>query len=387
VLFFVSIAVALLSVSLIPFVEVRANRTATGNGMALISTGAGWSVLLASMIAVVPIAYIKKNLLRVRVAGTLILLLLIPTALAALGFVSSAVGLKEAQQARVTVGPGFWLLMAAVYGMAITFAPVLGRRSAWLVRSAMFAGIATLVFMLATGSLDSLSLLKEYQNRKTTFLTESLRHFSYAGASTAAALAIGIPFGYAASRSRAWERPVFFLANMAQTFPTISLLGLMMVPLSMLANRYPALDALGIRGVGWAPASIVLFLYALLPITANAHAGFRMIEPSVLDAAKGLGMHGWPLVFRVQLPLALPAILGGARTALTQNLGNAVLAGLIGGGGLGSLIFLGLAQAAPDLILLGVLPLVAMVFVSEQSLGALERIVRKSTGNEGTRAC
>jgi len=387
VLFYACVAVALLSVSLVPYLELRPNRTATGTGLALFTAGAGWSLLLAFLVVVVPVAHVFRRFVQVRVAGSLVLVSLVPVALAALAFVSSAIGRIEIAQARISVGLGFWLFLAAVFGMTSTFAPASGRRPDVLVRSALLAGSAVLAFMLASGSLDSLSLFKEYENRKTTFLAESLRHFSYAGGSTLAALATGIPFGYAASRSRAWEKPVFFMANMAQAFPTISLLGLMMVPLSMLANRFPTLDALGIRGVGWAPASIVLFLYALLPVTANAHAGFRMIEPPVLDAAKGLGMHGWPLFLRVQLPLAWPAILGGARTALTQNLGNAVLAGLIGGGGLGSLIFLGLAQAAPDLILLGVLPLVIMVFVSEQTLGALERIVRTATGNEETRIC
>jgi osmoprotectant transport system permease protein len=387
VLFHACAAAALLSVLVMNFFEIRTNRTATGTGVTLLSAGAGWSLILAGLVIAAYTVYVLRRYVLARAAGFLILVSMVPMALATLGLVSSALGRIEAQQARVSIGPGFWLFLAAVYGMIVTFAPAMGSRSGVLMRSAMLAGIAAFAFMLAYGSLDALSLLKEYQNRKSTFLAESLRHFFYAGGSTVAALAIGVPFGYAASRSRAWERPVFFLANMAQAFPTISLLGLLIVPLSMLANRFPALGALGIRGVGWAPASIVLFLYALLPVIANAHAGFRMVEPPVLDAAKGLGMHGWPLFLRVQLPLALPAILGGTRTALTQNLGNAVLAGLIGGGGLGSLIFLGLAQAAPDLILLGVLPLVAMVFMSEQTLGALERIVRKAAGSEGARTC
>lgn len=387
VLFHACTAAALLSVLVMNFFEIRTNRTATGTGVTLLSAGAGWTLTLAGLVIAAYTVYVLRRHVLARAAGFLILVSMVPIALAALGLVSSALGRIEAQQARVSIGPGFWLFLAAVYGMTVTIAPALVDRSGVLLRSAMIVGIAVFAFMLAGGGLDALSLLKEYHNRKTTFLAESLRHFFYAGGSTVAALAIGVPFGYAASRSRAWERPVFFLANMAQAFPTISLLGLLIVPLSMLANRFPTLDALGIRGVGWAPASIVLFLYALLPVTANAHAGFRMVESPVLDAAKGLGMHGWPLFIRVQLPLALPAILGGTRTALTQNLGNAVLAGLIGGGGLGSLIFLGLAQAAPDLILLGVLPLVAMVFVSEQTLGALERIVRKAAGGEGARTC
>jgi osmoprotectant transport system permease protein len=386
-LLLVCAAAALLSVFILPFVSLRANRTATGSGMTLASVSPGQALFLAALVISVPVAYSFSHSAVARTAGTVSLVSLIPSALIVLSLVSSSLGRLEAAQVRISMSAGFWMFLGAVYGMIISFAPALGRRSGILVRTTLLASIAFLVLLFAAGGFGSLSLLKEYANRKPTFLAESLRHFMYAGGTTLAALVIGVPLGYAASRSRVWERPVFFLANMAQAFPTISLLGLMIVPLSLLANRFPVLDALGIRGIGWAPAAIVLFLYALLPISANAHAGFRMIEPSVLDAAKGLGMRGVPLLFRVQLPLALPAIIGGLRTAFTQNLGNAVLAGLICGGGLGSLIFLGLAQAAPDLILLGVLPLVAMVLVSEQSLGALERLARTHSGSEGTRTC
>jgi len=383
----VCVAVALLSVFLVPFVSIRANRTATGEGITLASASLGLALFLAVLVVLVLIAHAFNNFAIARTAGAVSLVALIPAALVVLSLMSASLGRVAAVQVRISMSTGFWMFLGAAYGMIISFAPDPGKRLRFLVPAALLASISVLTFLLATGGFESLSLLKEYSNRTSTFIAESLRHLMYAGGTVLAALVIGVPFGYAASRSRAWERPVFILANIAQAIPTISLLGLLIVPLSLLASRFPVLDALGIRGVGWAPASIVLFLYAILPITANAHAGFRMIEPSVLDAAKGLGMHGFPLLFRVQLPLALPAIVGGVRTAFTQNLGNAVLAGLIGGGGLGSLMFLGLAQAAPDLILLGVLPLVAMVLVSEQSLGALERFAHSQTGNDGIKSC
>ena len=144
-----------------------------------------------------------------------------------------------------------------------------------------------------------------------------------------------------------------------------------MLPLGALGEAVPALGALGVGGTGWAPAFIALFLYAILPVAANARAGFRAAGAEVLDAAKGLGMGEMDIFLRVEFPLALPSLTAGVRTALTQNIGNAVIAGLVGGGGLGSVIFLGLAQSAPDLILLGALPLVAAAWAADRGMQAL----------------
>jgi osmoprotectant transport system permease protein len=289
-------------------------------------------------------------------------------------------------QARVSFGLGFLVLLLALYGALASYALVFRSGSARAMELAFLATLGAAVVLSATGALDGLSIVREFSNRRATFLAEAVRHGVYAAGTTTAALLIALPLGYASAKSRFWERPVFFLANTAQAVPTLSLLGLLIVPLSLLGSSVPALAAIGVRGVGWAPAFIVLFLYALLPIAANAQAGFRTIEPAALDAALGMGMTRVEGFFRVELPLALPAIIAGFRTALTQNLGNAVLAGLIGGGGLGSLIFLGLAQAAPDLILLGSLPVVAAVFASDRLMAALERSALHRAGLQGVRA-
>ena len=105
-----------------------------------------------------------------------------------------------------------------------------------------------------------------------------------------------------------------------------------------------------------------------------------MVDPAALDVAKGMGMKAGQVFFRVELPLALGSIAAGFRTALAQNMGNAVLAGLVGGGGLGSLIFLGLAQSAPDLVLLGSLAVAGSAFLADRSLGIAEKGIRRRTG-------
>jgi osmoprotectant transport system permease protein len=125
---------------------------------------------------------------------------------------------------------------------------------------------------------------------------------------------------------------------------------------------------------------LALFLYALLPLLANSKAGFAMIDPAVLDVARGMGMSSTSIFFTIELPLAATAIVGGFRTALAQNMGNAVLAGLVGGGGLGSLIFLGLAQAAPDLVMLGAIAVALSAFGVDKAFGWMERRAGAITG-------
>jgi osmoprotectant transport system permease protein len=137
-----------------------------------------------------------------------------------------------------------------------------------------------------------------------------------------------------------------------------------------------------VSGVGFLPAFIALLLYALYPALNATLAGLQMADPAALDAARAMGMAPRQVFLRVQLPLALPLALGGARTAVAQSMGNAVLAALIGGGGLGSFIFLGLAQSAADLILLGVVPLVGLTFLLDAGLALLERVALRRAGHD-----
>ena len=121
----------------------------------------------------------------------------------------------------------------------------------------------------------------------------------------------------------------------------------------------PGAAALGVHGIGAAPAFLALFLYSLLPMTANTVVGLDQAPRDVVDAADGMGMTGRQRLFSIELPLALPVILTGVRIVLVQNIGLATVAALIGGGGFGVFVFAGLGQTAPDLVLLGAVPTVA----------------------------
>jgi len=385
-LFIFSVAIALLSVALLPFFSLRANRTATGTGLILYAVSPGAALALGASLAASLAGFLLRGRKFFRLLGFAGLCLVVPLAFIAAAGASGTILETQPPQARVSFGIGFLVLLVSVYGALASCTPIFGAGSNRAMNSAFFAAAGSIALLAAAGAFDDLSIVREFANRRATFLAESVRHVAYASGATAAALLVALPLGYAASKSRFWEHPVFLVANAAQAVPTLSLLGLLIVPLSLLGSAVPALAAIGVRGVGWAPAFIVLFLYALLPIAANTQAGFRSIDGSALDAARGMGMTKREGFLLVELPLALPAIIAGVRTALTQNLGNAVLAGLIGGGGLGSLIFLGLAQAAPDLVLLGSLPVIGAVFAAERLMAALEKTALHRAGLQGVHA-
>lgn len=139
----------------------------------------------------------------------------------------------------------------------------------------------------------------------------------------------------------------------------------------------PLAAALGIRGIGAAPALIALFLYSLLPVVANTIAGLSQVPAAVTDAARGMGMTGRQRIMQVEVPLALPVILAGIRIVLVQNMGLATVAALIGGGGFGTFVFQGIGQTAIDLVLLGAIPTVALSFAAAIILDAVIDLTRR----------
>lgn len=171
---------------------------------------------------------------------------------------------------------------------------------------------------------------------------------------------VTIPLGILATRYKWIEVPVMNLANIFQTIPSLALLALM-IPLGL--------------GIGQKPALVALFLYSLLPILRNTYIGIRSVDDSVIQAAKGMGMTYFQRLYMVELPIALPVIMGGIRTATVIIIGTATLAAMIGGGGLGDFIVTGLGMVRDELILLGAVPAAILALIAEFLLGRLEHIL------------
>lgn len=206
--------------------------------------------------------------------------------------------------------------------------------------------------------------MREYAVRSDDFWREAIRHVSLAGGSVAAALVAGLPLGIACARIAALRTVVMPALNIVQTIPSIAMYGLMMAPLGLLAAHVPLAAALGIRGIGVAPAVLALFLYSLLPIASSVAVGLAQVPPQVIEAARAMGMTRMQRLFCIDLVLALPVILSGVRIVLVQNIGLTAVAALIGGGGFGTFIFQGIGQSAADLVLLGAIPTIALALAA-----------------------
>ena len=173
---------------------------------------------------------------------------------------------------------------------------------------------------------------------------------------------VGVSVGLLLSRLPKLARPVLAMVNIIQTIPSLALLGFL----------------LPILGIGATPAIVALFLYALLPIVRNAYIGVMEVDPAVREAARGMGLSNIQRLTQVELPLALPVIFAGLRTAAVINVGVATLCALIAAGGLGEFIFRGISLNNSLMVLAGALPAALLAIAFDTLLGALQRLMARS---------
>jgi osmoprotectant transport system permease protein len=268
----------------------------------------------------------------------------------------------EDSLARVSFGGGFWVLAALLCLMA---SDAIGRsgaaRGTRIVMNALV--FAPLVLLLADGRLGRLSILQEYANRQDEFDQAVLRHLQILLLTLLPAVLLGVPLALAAARYRQVRQALFPVLNLIQTIPSLALFCLLLAPLAALARRLPWLGAHGVSGIGMTPAVIALVMYSLLPLVRSIVAGLAQVPADTLEAAYAMGLTHGQVLLRVEVPLALPAFLAGLRVTAVQAVGLTVVAALIGAGGLGGLVFQGLLSSALDLVLLGVIPVVALAVV------------------------
>ncbi|AEV37496.1 Glycine betaine/carnitine/choline transport system permease protein OpuCD [Pseudovibrio sp. FO-BEG1] len=195
----------------------------------------------------------------------------------------------------------------------------------------------------------------------------------------AVAAAIGFPLGVLSHRNENLRSAVLPILSFLQTIPSLAMFGIMIPILAWVGTTVPGARELGVAGIGFLPAFLALVIYSLLPVVANTVAGLEAAPPAAMDAARGMGMTRNQRLLQVQLPLGLPVMLAGIRIVLVQNIGLAVIAGLIGGGGFGTFVFQGLNQTATDLILLGALPTVALALISAITMDILVELAQPNT--------
>lgn len=190
-------------------------------------------------------------------------------------------------------------------------------------------------------------------------------HIEIVAVSCGLAVLIGVTLGIAGTRRPLLRRISVTVASVLQTIPSLALFGFLLpVPL--------------IGGIGKHTAILCLVLYSLLPILRNTIVGISGVDAPVREAAIAMGMTDRQLLRMVELPLAAPTILAGIRIALVTNIGTAVIAAVIGGGGLGELIFRGVASVNTLEILAGAIPAAALALLADAGMSALERKIART---------
>lgn len=190
---------------------------------------------------------------------------------------------------------------------------------------------------------------------------KTVEHLFLTGVSTGVAVLIGVPLGILITRNAFLRGPALGTVGVIMTIPS----------LAMLAFLLPFV------GIGVKPAIIALTLYALLPIVRNTFTGLDGVSPAIIEAANGVGFTKPQRMIMVEIPLALPVIIAGIRTAAVIGVGIATLSSFIGAGGLGDFINRGLALNNTRLILLGAIPAAILAMIIDFGIGFIERTLRK----------
>jgi len=195
-------------------------------------------------------------------------------------------------------------------------------------------------------------------DQRQKLLEQTLTHIGLTFLSLCIAMVIGLPLGILISLRPRLVSVTLGAVGVLQTIPSLALLGFM-IPL---------------LGIGPGPAIVALFLYALLPIVQNTYVGIREVSPVLKEAARGMGLTPWQVLTKLELPLALPVIFAGIRTATVINVGVATLAAYLAAGGLGEFIFSGIALNDTNMILAGTIPSALLAIGFDAGLARLQHL-------------
>jgi osmoprotectant transport system permease protein len=184
-----------------------------------------------------------------------------------------------------------------------------------------------------------------------------LQHISIVSVAVGLAILTGVPIGIAITQNKPAADAVLYVASIIVTIPSIALFGLMI----------PVLSLIG-QGIGWLPAVAAILLYSQLPIIRNTYTAITNVDPSLREAARGMGMTPLQRLWQVEMPISVPVIMAGVRTAVVMNIGVAAIAAYIGAGGLGVLISRGISQSDPRQLIAGALAVSLLAIIADYGL-------------------
>lgn len=202
-------------------------------------------------------------------------------------------------------------------------------------------------------------LIQTISDRSDMLMEAFLQHIGLSFVSLVIGICIALPTGMLVARHRKYAESAIGVTAVLQTIPSLALFGFL-VP---------------VIGIGSKTALIALIVYALLPILRNTYAGLTGVDQSIIEAGRGMGMTENQILKKIELPMALPFIMAGIRTATVLTVGIATLATFVGAGGLGDVIYRGLQSYNNYLVLAGAVPVAVLAILFDVILKVIEKFV------------
>jgi osmoprotectant transport system permease protein len=201
-------------------------------------------------------------------------------------------------------------------------------------------------------------------NNFPTILRLTIEHLYLVSISVGVAILTGVPIGILITKDKKLADAVLYAASVVITMPSVAMFGLM-IPILSMVNR----------GIGFWPAAIAIFLYSQLPIIRNTYTAINNIDPSLREAAKGMGMSDWQRLAKVEIPLAVPVIMAGVRMAVVMNIAVATIAVYIGAGGLGTIINEGITGTNSTKLIVGALAVSLLAIIADYLFLFIQKIL------------
>ena len=203
-----------------------------------------------------------------------------------------------------------------------------------------------------------MNLFSFFTSRWETILSLTVEHLIMVITAMVISIVLGTTMGILITKNKRSANIILNITNVMMTIPSLALFSLL-IP---------------ILGIGKAPAIFGLVVYTQLPIVRNVYTGITMINPSIIEAARGMGLTEKKILFKIKIPLAFPAIMAGIRTAVVMGIGIGAIAGYIGAGGLGVYIFQGISRTNDKMVLIGAI-LISFIAILADKL--LEKVQQK----------
>nr|WP_277613439.1 ABC transporter permease [Brevibacillus humidisoli] len=201
-----------------------------------------------------------------------------------------------------------------------------------------------------------------FQENFREMLQLTWEHIQLVGLAVGVAILTGVPFGIYIAQRESLANLVLAVAGIIMTIPSIALFGIMI----------PILSTIG-QGIGFLPAFLALVLYSQLPIIRNTYIAIKNVNPDMRDAAVGMGMTTWERLRKVEIPLAMPVIMAGVRTAVVLTIGIGAIAAYIGAGGLGEYIARGISTSYTTMVQAGAIAVSVLALMIDYILGRVQK--------------